>query len=165
MPTSFIFSESSIGTWNKGNLLANTLVQEMRDMVLGTVNRMSRAVIVWNLMLDDKRGPNLDGGCQTCYGAVDINSSDYSTLHYNGHYYVICQSAAVVEPGAVRIGVTRDTDNSDLTHAEFLNPDGTYASLLCNAGSTDVKVTLSDGQKYFQATVPAYSVVSLKWQR
>ena len=160
-----IFSESSIGTWNKGNLLANTLVQEMRDMVLGTVNRMSRAVIVWNLMLDDKRGPNLDGGCQTCYGAVDINSSDYSTLHYNGHYYVICQSAAVVEPGAVRIGVTRDTDNSDLTHAEFLNPDGTYASLLCNAGSTDVKVTLSDGQKYFQATVPAYSVVSLKWQR
>ena len=160
-----IFSESSIGTWNKGNVLSNTLVQEMRDLVLGTVNKMSRAVIVWNLMLDDKQGPNLDGGCQTCYGAVDTNSSDYSTLHYNGHYYVICHSAAVVEPGAVRLGVSRNTNLSSLSHAEFLNPDGTYAALLCNAGDTDIKVTLSDGNKYFLATVPAYGVVSLKWQK
>ena len=137
----------------------------MRDLVLGTVNKMSRAVIVWNLMLDDKQGPNLDGGCQTCYGAVDINSSDYSTLHYNGHYYVICHSAAVVEPGAVRLGVSRNTNLSSLSHAEFLNPDGTYAALLCNAGDTDIKVTLSDGNKYFLATVPAYGVVSLKWQK
>lgn len=160
-----IFSESSIGTWNKGNMLSNTLIQEMRDMVLGTVNKMSRAVIVWNLMLDDRRGPNLDGGCQTCFGAVDISSSDYSTLHYNGHYYVICHSAAVVEPGAVRLGVKRNTSISALTHAEFLNPDGTYAALLCNAGDAAIKVTLSDGAKYFQASVPAYSVVSLKWQK
>lgn len=158
-----IFSESSIGTWNKGNQLSKTLVSEMRDVVLGTVNKMSRAVIVWNLMLDDRRGPNLDGGCQTCYGAVDINSSDYSTLHYNGHYFIICHASAVVEPGAVRLGVKRDTELSNLIHAEFLNPDGTYAALLCNNSEEAAKVTLSDGSKYFQTTVPAYGVVSVKW--
>lgn len=160
-----IFSESSIGTWNKGNQLTNTLISEMRDMVIGTVNKMSRAVIVWNLMLDDRRGPNLEGGCQTCYGAVDINSSDYSSLKYNGHYFVICHASAVVEPGAVRIGVKRDTELSNLIHSDFVNPDGTYASLLCNTGDEAAKVTLSDGQKYFQATVPAYSVVSVKWSK
>lgn len=119
----------------------------MRDMVLGTVNKMSRAVIVWNLMLDDRRGPNLDGGCQTCYGAVDINSSNYSTLKYNGHYFVICHASAVVEPGAVRIGVKRDTELNNLIHSDFVNPDGAFASLLCNTGEDVIKVTLCDGQK------------------
>lgn len=160
-----IFSESSIGTWNNGNQLSKTLVSEMRDIVLGTVNKMSRAVIVWNLMLDDKRGPNLDGGCQTCYGAVDINSSNYSTLRYNGHYFIICHASAVVEPAAVRIGVKRDTQLSNLAHADFVNPDGTYASLLSNSGEDDIYVTLSDGSAYFQVTVPAYSVVSVKWSK
>lgn len=73
--------------------------------------------------------------------------------------------AAVVEPGAVRLGVSRNTNLSSLSHAEFLNPDGTYITLLCNARDTDIKVTLSDGNKYFLATVPAYGIVSLKWQK
>lgn len=54
-------------------------------------------------MLDNDRGPNREGGCQTCYGAVDINNSDYKTIIRNSHYYIIAHLSSVVKPGAVRI--------------------------------------------------------------
>jgi glucosylceramidase len=67
-----IFTETSIGTWNDGQNLTTRLMDDMTEVALGTVNNWCKAVIVWNLMLDSNRGPNRHGGCQTCYGAVDI---------------------------------------------------------------------------------------------
>lgn len=159
-----IFSESSIGTWNDGRNLSKRLVADMKSIVLGTVNRHCKAVLVWNLMLDDRLGPNLDGGCQTCYGAVDI-SNNYTHISRNSHYYVITQSAAAVETGAQRIGTSRDPKLPGISHAEFLNPDGSYALLLLNESSENQTMTVSDGNQYFKVTVPASGVVSCKWNR
>lgn len=41
-----IFSESSIGTWNKGRDLSQRLVADMRNVTLGTVNQWCKAVLV-----------------------------------------------------------------------------------------------------------------------
>ena len=84
-----IFTESSIGTWNNGRSLSTRLIEDMKNITLGTVNRQCKAVLVWNLMLDTNMGPNLDGGCQTCYGAVDIDPNGYRNITFNSHYYII----------------------------------------------------------------------------
>jgi glucosylceramidase len=76
-----IFTETSIGMWNDGRNLNKRLMEDMEEVALGTVNNWCKAVIVWNLMLDTERGPNREGGCQTCYGAVDLNKSDYKNYH------------------------------------------------------------------------------------
>ena len=74
--------------------------------------------------------------------------------------------SSVVNPGAVRIGVTSDsTQLSDFSHVEFLNPDGTKAVIMLNTGDTDRNVTISDGQNHFRCRVPAGSVVSCKWDK
>ena len=73
-----IFTETSIGMWNDGRNLEKRLMEDMEETALGTVNNWCKAVIVWNLMLDNERGPNREGGCQTCYGAVDIDHIDYN---------------------------------------------------------------------------------------
>lgn len=159
-----IFSESSIGTWNKGRDLSQRLVADMRNVTLGTVNQWCKAVLVWNLMLDEKMGPNLDGGCQTCYGAVDI-FNNYQTLKYNSHYYIICHIASVVRPGAKRIGTARRSYQAgNLIYSAFLNPDGSKAVVALNAGDTDINVTVSDGNSHFAVTVPAQGVVSTMWK-
>lgn len=161
-----IFSETSIGTWNNGRDLTKRLIADMENVALGTVNKYCKAVIVWNFMLDDQRGPNLDGGCQTCYGAVDISKKDYKTLTYNSHYYIITHMSAVVAPGAVRLGnsSSKATD-SGIIHAEFLNPDGTKAAVMLNNGNSDRQVSVSDGKRHFTCNVPAKSVVSCKWKK
>lgn len=74
-------------------------MEDMEETALGTVNNWCKAVIVWNLMLDNERGPNREGGCQTCYGAVDIDRSDYKTITRNSHYYIIGHLSSVVNRG------------------------------------------------------------------
>lgn len=54
----------------------------MEEIALGTANNWCRGTIVWNLMLDSDLGPvsPSDGSCKTCYGAVDIDNTNYSKL-------------------------------------------------------------------------------------
>lgn len=159
-----IFSETSIGTWNDGRNLSKRLMADMTNVALGTVNKNCKAVLVWNLMLDKSMGPNLDGGCQTCFGAIDIDESNYKTLSYNSHYYVICHLSSVVKPGAVRVGTSREPSNPNLIHSQFVNPDGTYAAILLNTGANSIDVTVSDGKKHFLVTVPTQSIISCIWK-
>ncbi|HMM04845.1 MULTISPECIES: glycoside hydrolase family 30 beta sandwich domain-containing protein [unclassified Dysgonomonas] len=159
-----IFTETSIGTWNDGRNLSLRLMEDMREVALGTINNWCKAVIVWNLMLDTDKGPNRDGGCQTCYGAVDIDRSNYKTITKNSHYYIIGHLSSVVKPGAVRIGTTGYSASS-IMYSAFENTDGTYAFVLLNELSEAKKITVSDGTNYFSYEVPAKSVVSYRWKK
>lgn len=159
-----LFTETSIGTWNSGRDLRKRLLEDMREVALGTAANWCKGAIVWNLMLDNDRGPNREGGCQTCYGAVDINNSDYKTITRNSHYYIIAHMSAVVKPGAVRIGTSGYTD-SDLMYSAFENPDGTYAFVLVNNNDQKKKITISDGNRHFSYDVPGRSVTSYRWAK
>jgi glucosylceramidase len=159
-----VFTETSIGTWNDGRNLQVRLIDDMREVALGTVNNGCKAVIVWNLMLDTERGPNREGGCQTCYGAVDIDISDFSTITRNSHYYIIGHLSSVVKPGTVRIGTTGFSDPGFI-HSAFENTDGTYAVVLLNSTSASKSITLDDGKQHFTYEVPANSVISYKWNK
>lgn len=157
-----IFTETSIGTWNNGRDLSTRLMDDMEEVALGTVNNWCRAVIVWNLMLDSDLGPNRDGGCQTCYGAVDISSPGYQLITRNSHYYIIAHLSSVVKPGAYRIG-TSGFSVQGLTYSAFKNSDGSYAFVALNNRDQAQSVTLSDGERHFSYEIPAKSVASFKW--
>lgn len=159
-----VFTETSIGTWNDGRNLETRLIDDMREVALGTVNNWCKGVIVWNLMLDTDRGPNRDGGCQTCYGAVDIDPSNFTSITRNSHYYIVGHMSAVVKPGAVRIG-TSGFSESGFYYSAFENTDGTYAVVLLNSTSGNKVVTLDDGSNHFAYEVPAKSVVSYRWKK
>lgn len=157
-----IFSETSIGTWNDGRNLRKRLVDDMRHVVIGTTNRWCRAALVWNLMLDDRRGPNLDGGCQTCDGAVNISSADYRTMSLNSHYYIISHASAVVRPGAVHIAAKGPADKT-LSYAAFVNPDGSYGVLMTSDSDTTRVLTVGDARRTATVSLPAHSVVSIRF--
>ncbi|WP_163325561.1 glycoside hydrolase family 30 protein [Draconibacterium mangrovi] len=159
-----IFTETSIGTWNDGRNLQNRLIEDMREVALGTVNNWCKGVIVWNLMLDSDRGPNRDGGCQTCYGAVDIDRANYSSITRNSHYYIVGHLSSVVKPGAVRIGTSGFSD-AGFYYSAFENTDGTYAVVLLNSNSASKMITLDDGTNHFSYEVPAKSVISYQWKK
>ena len=150
--------------WNDGRNLSKRLLDDMREVALGTVNNGCRAVMVWNLMLDSERGPNREGGCQTCYGAVDIERSNYSEITYNSHYYIIGHLSKVVKPGAVRVEVKIPNLPQGVMCSAFVNPDKTVALVCLNEASHPVSFSASaDGKKYVNHTIPARAVVSLQW--
>ncbi|MFZ4862838.1 glycoside hydrolase family 30 protein [Sphingobacterium sp. Mn56C] len=158
-----IFTETSIGEWNDGRNLNKRLIEDMSEVGIGTINRWSKAVIVWNLMLDSDKGPYREGGCKTCYGAVDIQRSDYKTISKNSHYYVIGHLSVAVKPGATRIAATGGND-SNIEYSAFKNTDGTYALVLLNKAAEAKEITLNDSKNYISYQVPARAVVSFRWK-
>lgn len=162
---SLIFSESSIGVWNDGRNLSKRLLDDMKNIALGTINKHCSATIVWNFMLDTKMGPNLDGGCQTCYGAIDIDPSNYKNIKRNSHYYIITHMSAAAETGAVNVGTSRSIYNSKIISSCFLNPDGSYGAVVLNTGDTDINVNLAAENSYVRVRVPANGVSSVKWKK
>lgn len=154
-----IFTEASIGTWNNGRNLDSSLADNMLNVGLYTVLKHCRAAMVWNFMLDMQRGPNLDGGCQTCYGAIDI-ANDYKSYTLNSHYYTICHMSSVVRPGAVRIN-TKGWFYNGATYAAFRNTDGTLAVVAYNSTQKNLSFKVTDGKVSYPVTLPARSVISL----
>lgn len=157
-----IFTETSIGTWNDGRNLSSRLLADMKNLVYNTVTRRSKAVMVWNFMLDLNMGPNLDGGCQTCYGAVDIDQNDYHTLHYNSHYFVMAHASLAARPGAKRIAATQSNLPSDVSYVAFQNPDGSYGAVIFNQGSSSIQVSMAvTTAAVARFTLPAKGIVTV----
>lgn len=157
------FTEASIGTWNYE--FSSCLINDMRDIFIGTLKRGGKGVTLWNLMLDENKGPytDADGSCKTCYGAVTIASSDYTSLDYYTHYYNIAHCSKVIGQGAVRIG-TKGYTADGLEYLAFRNTDNSYGVVILNESSEARQlVFVSDGHSV-KCDIPAKSIVSLKWK-
>lgn len=159
-----VFSEASLGEWNDGRNLEGVLPTVMKNTTTANVNKWCKAVIVWNLMLDSDQGPNRPKGCQTGYGAVDIQKSDYKTITYNAYYYALAHFCDAARTGAVRIG-NSGAGVSGLTLATFQNSDGTPGAVLFNSNSSVVNVSLTDDRSHYaNCQIPPKAVVSLNWK-
>ena len=157
------FTEASIGKWNYD--FSSCLINDMRDIFFGLLKRGGKGVTLWNLMLDENNGPYTDaeGSCKTCYGAVTVASSDYSTLDYYTHYYNIAHCSKVINQGAVRIGTTGYT-TSGLDYLVFRNPDSSYGVVILNENSDVRQLVFISSEHSVKCDVPAKSIVSLKWK-
>ena len=132
-------------------MLSTRLVSDERA-VARFVKRYCSSVMVWNFMLDRDMKPNLDGGCQTCYGAVDIDNSDYTTFAYNSFYYIIAHMS-VWRGGAVRIA-TNDYSQTGLDYCAFRNTDGTTSIVLDNSSASSMTVPVTDGTYSMNVSLP-----------
>ena len=156
------FTEASIGQWNYS--FAGCLINDFRDIFMGTLGRWGKGVTLWNLMLDDKGRPNRPGGCTTCFGAVEISSSNYTLkgITRNSHYYNVAHCSKVLRPGAVRLGTDgKGTDGLSLQW--YRNPDGSYAVLLLNESSSDALVNLVTDKHSVSCKVPPRAIQSVIW--
>lgn len=155
------FTEASIGEWNYS--FDGCLINDFRDIFLGTLGRYGKGVTLWNLMLDSDNKPFRPGGCSTCYGAVTLSAGDKKTLTRNSHYYNLAHCSKVLQPGAVRVG-TSGYQTAGLTYQWYQNPDGTQALLLLNEGTSEVLLNLISGKNAVPLKVPAKSIQSVIWK-
>ena len=157
------FTEASIGTWNYS--YEKCLIDDFRDIFLGTLSRFGRGVTLWNLMLDDKRSPFRPGGCSTCFGGVTVSSTDYSyaSLTRNSQFYDVAHCSKVLQPGAVRLG-TKGYSNKGLTCLWFRNPDKSYGVLLLNENGVEAKVVLTTEKSSVTCKIPPHAIQSVSWK-
>ena len=156
------FTEASIGTWNYS--FAGCLIDDFRDIFLGTLGRYGKGVTLWNLMLDSDGKPYRPGGCSTCFGAITLNAKDHSlkSVVRNSHYYNVAHCSKVLAPGAVRLGTAGYTPEK-VTYQWYRNPDGSYAVIALNEGDA-AQVNFVTDRVSVPCKLPAKSLVSITWK-
>lgn len=142
-----------------GASFSGDLAWHMQNVVIGASNNWAKVVLEWNVANNSSIGPYTSGGCNTCLGAITINSS--TTFTRNVAYYIIGQISKFVHSGATRIGVT--SSSSSLIASAFLNTDGTMALVSYNSSSSAQSVKIIVGANSFTYIIPGSSACTFSW--
>ena len=155
------FTEASIGTWNYN--FNGCLINDFRDIFLGTLGRFGKGVTLWNMMLDSDGKPYRPGGCATCFGAVTLSAKDHSLkgITRNSHYYNVAHCSKVIRPGAVRLGTKGYTPDGVICQW-YRNTDGSNAVIILNQGS-DALLNLVTDKVSVPLRLAAGSIQSVTW--
>ncbi|MGC6456398.1 MAG: glycoside hydrolase family 30 protein [Coraliomargaritaceae bacterium] len=117
----------------------------IRDFNVGTVGWTD-----WNLLLDQRGGPNHVGNF--CFAPIhaDLTTGE---LVYTPSYYYIGHFSRFIRPGAQRIGTT--TNRSFLLATSFINKDGGIATVVMNKTDNEMDYDLHLGDKHIRVKIPA----------
>ena len=72
------------------------------------------------------------------------------------------QFSRFIREGATRIEVTPETVNR-IEAVAFTNPNGSTVSVLSNPHDQEQVITIGANKTYWQLTLPANSIVTVKW--
>lgn len=152
------FTECSGGDWAPD--WGGTLEWMTDNLVIATVRAGGKGAILWNLALDQNKGPHL-GGCGTCRAVVTIDTRSHAVTR-NVEYYVLGQVSRFVRPGA-RV-LASSGGPSGLKFAAFRNPDGQMVLLAHNSTRGQLPVTVKAGTSRFGFTMPGGEVMTFVWR-
>jgi len=135
---------------------------DMQTLVMGVPQNSGRAIVSWNIALNQNEGPQ-NGGCITCVGVVTVDSSTSpASIYFNNMYYALGHIGKFVTPGASVISTSTQTTNG-IQSVGFLNSDGTIVLVAFNGSSSSTTFTTSWNSKTFDYTLPAGAAVTFKW--
>jgi glucosylceramidase len=138
----------------------------MEYLIIGATRNWAKAVVEWNLALDQNSGPT-NGGCGNCRGFVTINDSNSpATITYNVENYIYGHAAKFVVPGAYRVETNSAAiGGGGIEDVAFQNPDGTMVLIAFNDATTATTFDVNwyPNNTNFSYTLPAGSVATFTW--
>lgn len=121
--------------------------------LIGNLNHGLNAFLDWNLLLDEKGGPNHVGNL--CEAPI-MYDTQKEKLIYNLSYDYIGHFSRYIKPGARRIGLT--TFGSIVEVTAFENPDGSIATVMMNRQEHEQNVYLRMNGRVYPVVQPAQSI-------
>jgi len=140
------FSWQTFDQWQWGENYGENMIHDFNN---GTV-----AWTDWNVLLDDKGGPNHVNNF--CFAPVHEKDGD---LHYMNSYYYIGHFSKFIRPGARRI--ISSSNRAQLLTTAFINTDGKLAVVVMNPTNEKFDYRLYFGKKAAEATSLPNSISTL----
>lgn len=127
--------------------------QKYAHDMIGNMNHGMNGFYDWNIVLDEKGGPNhVKNFCDAPF-LFDTQKKEVlrrNTADYLWHF------THFIKPGAVRIGSSSYSDELEAT--AFVNPDGQIAAVLLNRTDHEIRVNVRLGGQMAQITVGANTI-------
>ena len=119
------YDATKLNDWSLGEKYGTSMINDFNG---GTV-----AWCDWNVLLDEKGGPNHVGNF--CFAPVHADTKSGNLIYTNSYYY-IGHFSKFIRPGAKRIVSAASRDK--LLTTAYINPDGKLAVVVMN--KTDEKI-------------------------
>ena len=117
--------------------------------IIGGLNSWFVGWVDWNIVLDDKGGPNHANNWAV---APVLVKPERDEIYYTPLYYIMNHFSKFIRPGAFRIGAK--TENSDLMVTACLNPDKTIAVEVFNPTEYNISYCIQVNNKSIKADIP-----------
>lgn len=119
------FDLARITDWSLGERYGNSMVNDFNN---GTV-----AWTDWNILLDERGGPNHVGNF--CFAPIHADTKSGKLLYTNSYYY-LGHFSRFVKPGARRI--ISSSSREQLQTTAFRNPDGSIIVVVLNTTEMEI---------------------------
>ena len=142
------FNAAKYQYWPTGERYGKQMINDFNNGTVGWTD--------WNILLDEKGGPNHVGNF--CFAPIHADTKT-GELIYTPSYYYIGHFSKFVQPDAKR--VSSAVSRSQLLSASFINKDGKMATVVMNQSDKKVTYSLIIGIQKVSATVPAHGIQTL----
>lgn len=130
----------------------------LKNVVIGSMRNWSKVALEWNLANNSSFGPFTPGGCNTCKGAITVNSAD--NFERNVGYYIIAHASKFVPSGSKRISSNLA---GNLNNVAFITPAGKKVLIVENDGSTTESFNIKCNGKWITSVLDSGSVATYIW--
>jgi len=121
--------------------------------MIGDMSNWVCGYIDWNIVLDQRGGPNHVGNF--CDAPVLVNTTTRE-ITYTPAFYYIAHFSKFVLPGARRIASSGGP--ADLQAIAFANPDGSLVTIVLNETDDAVAFSLSTPGDPLACSIPAHAI-------
>ncbi len=124
--------------------------------MINDLNNGAVAWTDWNILLDEKGGPNHVGNF--CFSPIHADTRT-GELIYTPSYYYIGHFSKFIKPQARRLGTV--TSRSVLIATSFRNADGSMATVVMNPTDKELAYNYYVGTESAEVKIPAHAIQTL----
>ena len=135
----------NMGKWENGERYVRNIIGDFSNHVCGFID--------WNIVLDQRGGPNHVGNF--CDAPVIVDT-DTKKVTYGPSFYYLAHFSKFVQPGARRIH--SDGGPKGIQSIAFSNPDGTLAIVVVNPTEQAAGFTLGVAGESVACKIPARAI-------
>lgn len=142
------YDPARLQDWTNGERYGQSMIHDFNNGVVGWTD--------WNILLDEKGGPNHVGNW--CFAPIHADTRT-GELIYTPSYYVIGHFSRFVRPEARRVSVA--SSRSNLLATGFVNQDGKLATIVMNPTDKAITYNYYVGTASAQVEIPAHAIQTL----
>lgn len=139
------FSQEGYQRWSNGERYGRNMINDFNTGVEGWTD--------WNILLDETGGPNHVGNL--CFAPIHGDTKTGEVIITPSYYY-IGHFSKFMQPKAVRVSTT--TSRSTVLATSFLNPDGSYATIVMNQTDETIPYKIYVNDSAVKFTLQPHSI-------
>jgi glucosylceramidase len=151
-----LLTEATVEGYDPARIQSFANAERYGTALINDFNNGAEGWTDWNILLDEKGGPNHVGNF--CFAPVHADTRT-GELTFTPSYYYLGHFSKFIRPGAHRVDAA--SSRSNLLATSFANPDGSLATVVMNSTDKPVDYRFFVGKDEAKVSIPAHAIQTL----